>query len=158
MVTRAPLSLIIYSGGVWLSGKFSSRLCGRYFIWITISIRVQTDLSLSSRYLLEALRCTPTSAMRRKSWCRGLDRPWWCDPCPLPWIPGVITPTPRSTNFETCKQENQTARLHQKSRWARQHSAERRNQMRPWSPNSTSLILKLSMSIIVSIAHKNATC
>jgi len=31
--------------------------------------------------------------MRRKSWCRGLDRPWPCSPCPLPWVPRVILPT-----------------------------------------------------------------
>ena len=67
MSTRGPLPLLIYSGGVGLQRKYPSWLYARYFIWITISIRVQTDLSLFSRYLLDAMRYMPTSAVCRKS-------------------------------------------------------------------------------------------
>jgi hypothetical protein len=42
------------------------------------------------------LRRAPSSTMRRKSSSCGLDRPCWCGPCPLPWVPGVRAPqTPR---------------------------------------------------------------
>jgi hypothetical protein len=35
--------------------------------------------------------------MRRKSSSCGLDRPWWCKPCLVPWVPRVGPPTPSQT-------------------------------------------------------------
>jgi hypothetical protein len=98
MSIRGSLPLLVCSGGVGLQEKYPNRLYSRYYNIYSIRL----DLSLSSRYLLEALRCTPISVVRRKSWSCGLDRPWLCGPCPLPWVPRVIPSTATltySSNF-----------------------------------------------------------
>ena len=54
---------------------------------------VRIDLPSLPRCLLIALWCTLIRAEHRKPWSYGLDLTWWCGPCPLPWVPGVIPPT-----------------------------------------------------------------
>ena len=59
-----------------------------YHIW--------KDLPSSIRCLLIPLRCTPIRAEHHRSWSYGLNLPWWCGPCLLPWVLGVIPPTDTS--------------------------------------------------------------
>jgi hypothetical protein len=54
---------------------------------------ILTDPMLSSGCHRDVLRRVPSSTMRRKSSSCGLDRPYWCGPCPLPWVPRVRPPT-----------------------------------------------------------------
>jgi hypothetical protein len=49
------------------------------------------------------LRCMPIGAVCRKFWSCGLDHPWLCSPCPLPWVSGIILSTATLTypsNFD----------------------------------------------------------
>ena len=56
--------------------------------------RILTDLVVSSGYLLGVLRGAPSSAVLRKASSCGLDHPWGRSPCSLPWVSGVVPPTP----------------------------------------------------------------
>ena len=55
-------------------------------------IHILTDLVVSSRYLLDVLRETPSRVMPRKASSCELGCPWGRSPCGLPWVSGVIPP------------------------------------------------------------------
>ena len=58
-------------------------------------IHILTDLVVSSGYLLDVLREPPSRVVPRKASSCGLGRPGGRSPSGLPWVSGVVPPTPR---------------------------------------------------------------
>jgi hypothetical protein len=73
MSTRGFISLLIYSGGVGLQGK--------YPIWYYIISNTSCNLVVHA-----------DSVVRRTPWSCGIGHLWWCGPCLVLWVPGVIPP------------------------------------------------------------------
>jgi len=81
-----------------LGDRITSRLNLDLFWYMVIIYKeydmyhIWTDHSLSSRFLPKTVWCMSISVLHHTPSSYGLDHPWCCGPCPLPWVSGLYPP------------------------------------------------------------------